>query len=68
MSRPDLETADDALADPACMTDEVELLQASIVERLRRAGVGLSAQDVASIAEAVAADAVRVCLHWLERR
>ena len=45
---------------------ELDQLQASIVERLRRAGVLLPDAETKAMAEEVLADAVRICLDWME--
>ncbi len=62
-----LAVTDGACDDRASMSEEVELLQATLVERLRRAGVRLPESEVAAIADVAMAEAVRLCLAWLER-
>jgi hypothetical protein len=46
---------------------ELDHLQATIAQRLRGAGVSLSDADIASLADEVLADAIRICLAWMER-
>jgi hypothetical protein len=53
--------------DDADMKHEVEMLHASIVQRLRRAGVRIPDAAIGEIAEDVLADAVRLSLIWLRR-
>lgn len=48
------------------MTDEVERLHARIAAELRNAGVRLPDAVVASIADVVLDDAIRLSLAWLE--
>jgi hypothetical protein len=55
------------LADRARMTDELELLQSAIAERLRRVGVRLPEAELAAVADDVLTDAVAICTDWLER-
>jgi hypothetical protein len=45
---------------------EVEQLHATIVEQLRNAGVQLSEDVTAAVADVILAEAVRVSLLWLE--
>jgi hypothetical protein len=45
---------------------EVQRIQASLVEHLRRAGVRLPSAAINTVADAVLADAVGIALAWLE--
>jgi hypothetical protein len=47
---------------------ELDHLRATIVHRLHGAGVSLPDADVAALAEEMLADAVRICLDWMERQ
>jgi hypothetical protein len=63
MSAPVLDPAAFEYGLPAA---ELDHLQATIVERLRRAGVRLPDAEVTAIADEVLADVVRICLAWME--
>jgi len=48
------------------MSDELETLRLRIVEELRRAGVALSRDRTAAVAEVVMAEAIRLSVRWVE--
>ena len=45
---------------------ELKRLQATIAERFRSQGLPMDEEDVATLAEALFGDAVRICLEWME--
>ena len=45
---------------------ELKRLQAAIIERLQREGMQMDDEEVATLAEALFGDAVRICLEWVE--
>jgi hypothetical protein len=66
MSTVQFSRAGSVAPDAVEMTPELEQLHASIVERLERAGVQLPGALLASVADEILADAVRISLLWLE--
>jgi hypothetical protein len=62
---PDTDSA--ARTDRSRMTDELELFQAAILERLRCVGVQLPDAQLRQLADDMLAEAVRLSVAWLEQ-
>jgi len=57
---------DAAVREDGWPAPELKRLEAAIAERLRREGVQMDDEAIATLAEELFGDAVRICLDWVE--